>query len=55
MDIVVSDTGLNTSDNTSILSGVNASDETQYDGHYSIVTSEKELSDKEIRDIYKGL
>ena len=26
-----------------------------YDGYYSIVTSEKELSDQEIRDIYKGL
>ena len=29
--------------------------EEQYDGYYSIVTSEKHLSDKEIRDIYKGL
>lgn len=29
--------------------------EEKYDGYYSIVTSEKELSDKEIRDIYKGL
>ena len=29
--------------------------EALYDGYYSIVTSEKELSDKEIRDIYKGL
>jgi transposase len=27
----------------------------KYDGYYSIVTSEKNLSDKEIRDIYKGL
>lgn len=27
----------------------------QYDGYYSIVTSEKHLSDSEIRDIYKGL
>ena len=26
-----------------------------YDGYYSIVTSEKHLTDKEIRDIYKGL
>ena len=26
-----------------------------YDGYYSIVTSEKELSDHQIRDIYKGL
>jgi transposase len=26
-----------------------------YDGYYSIVTSEKKLSDKQIRDIYKGL
>lgn len=29
--------------------------EALYDGYYSIVTSEKELSDKEIRDTYKGL
>ena len=31
------------------------SEEEKYDGFYSIVTSEKELSDKEIRDIYRGL
>jgi len=30
-------------------------EEAKYDGYYSIVTSEKDLSDKEIRDIYKGL
>lgn len=30
-------------------------EEALYDGYYSIVTSEKELSDKEMRDIYKGL
>lgn len=30
-------------------------EEEKYDGFYSIVTSEKNLSDKEIRDIYKGL
>ncbi len=30
-------------------------EEALYDGYYSIVTSEKELSDNEIRDIYKGL
>jgi Transposase len=30
-------------------------EEEKYDGYYSIVTSEKQLSDKEIRDIYKGL
>lgn len=29
--------------------------EARYDGYYSIVTSEKHLSDKELRDIYKGL
>jgi transposase len=29
--------------------------EEKYDGYYSIVTSEKHLSNKEIRDIYKGL
>lgn len=29
--------------------------EEKYDGYYSIVTSEKKLSDFEIRDIYKGL
>ena len=29
--------------------------EALYDGYYSIVTSEKELSDQEIRGIYKGL
>lgn len=29
--------------------------EAQFDGYYSIVTSEKGLSDSEIRDIYKGL
>lgn len=27
----------------------------KFDGYYSIVTSEKDLSDKEIRDIYSGL
>ena len=30
-------------------------EEALYDGYYAIVTSEKELPDKEIRDIYKGL
>ena len=30
-------------------------EEERFDGYYSIVTSEKHLSDKEIRDIYKGL
>ena len=30
-------------------------EEEKYDGYYSIVTSEKKLSDKELRDIYKGL
>jgi len=30
-------------------------EEEKYDGYYSIVTSEKNLTDKEIRDIYKGL
>ncbi|MDD4113946.1 MAG: IS1634 family transposase [Herbinix sp.] len=30
-------------------------EEEKYDGYYSIVTSEKELSDQEIREIYKGL
>ena len=30
-------------------------EEEKYDGYYSIVTSEKNLSDREIRDIYKGL
>lgn len=30
-------------------------EEEKYDGYYSIVTSEKNLADKEIRDIYKGL
>ncbi|MEA4926162.1 MAG: IS1634 family transposase [Syntrophomonadaceae bacterium] len=30
-------------------------EEEKYDGYYSIVTSEKDLSDTEIRDIYKGL
>ena len=30
-------------------------EEEKFDGYYSIVTSEKELTDKEIRDIYKGL
>lgn len=30
-------------------------EEEKYDGYYSIVTSEKELSDQEIRDIYRGL
>lgn len=30
-------------------------EESKYDGYYSIVTSEKELPDKQIRDIYKGL
>ena len=29
-------------------------EEAQYDGYYAIVTSEKELSDNEIRDIYPG-
>lgn len=30
-------------------------EEEQYDGYYSIVTSEKHLSDKELRDLYRGL
>jgi hypothetical protein len=30
-------------------------EESKYDGYYSIVTSEKNLSDSEIRNIYKGL
>ena len=30
-------------------------EEAKYDGYYSIVTSEKNLTDKQIRDIYKGL
>lgn len=30
-------------------------EEAKYDGYYSIVTSEKNLCDSEIRDIYKGL
>ena len=30
-------------------------EEEKYDGYYSIVTSEKNLSDKELRDIYKSL
>ncbi len=30
-------------------------EEAKFDGYYSIVTSEKKLSDNEIRDIYKGL
>ena len=30
-------------------------EEEKYDGYYSIDTSEKELSDQEIRDIYRGL
>lgn len=30
-------------------------EEEKYDGYYCIVTSELDLSDKEIRDIYKGL
>lgn len=30
-------------------------EEKKFDGYYSIVTSEKNLPDKEIRDIYKGL
>lgn len=30
-------------------------EESKYDGYYSIVTSEKDLSDSEIRSIYKGL
>ena len=30
-------------------------EEEKYDGYYSIVTSEKNLCDKEIRDTYKGL
>ena len=30
-------------------------EEEKFDGYYSVVTSEKNLTDKEIRDIYKGL
>lgn len=30
-------------------------EEEKYDGYYSIVTSEKRMSDKEIRDTYRGL
>jgi len=31
------------------------SEEEQYDGYYSIVTSEKHMSDKQMRDVYRGL
>jgi len=34
---------------------VKIQEEQQYDGYYSIVTSEKHLTDAEIRNIYKGL
>ncbi len=30
-------------------------EEEKFDGYYSIVTSEKNMTDKEIRDVYKGL
>ena len=30
-------------------------EEEKFDGYYSIVTSEKNLSEKKLRDIYKGL
>lgn len=30
-------------------------EEEKFDGYYSIVTSEKDMSDKKIRDVYKGL
>lgn len=30
-------------------------EEEKFDGYYSIVTSEKNMSDKQIRDVYKGL
>jgi hypothetical protein len=57
--IAVADRGLNTSDNAAFLAGINddnkVAEEEKYDDYYSIVTSEKNLSDREIRDIYKVL
>jgi transposase len=44
------------SDGTDLSLNLNKiAEEEKYDGYYSIVTSEKELSDQEIRDIYRGL
>lgn len=42
-------------DNNLSLNETKIKEEERFDGYYSIVTSEKNLSDKEIRDIYKGL
>lgn len=42
-------------DNNLSLNEAKIKEEQKFDGYYSIVTSEKNLSDKEIRDIYKGL
>jgi hypothetical protein len=53
--IAVANRGLNTSDNAAFLAGINDDNKVKYDDYYSIVTSEKNLSDREIRDIYKVL
>jgi len=44
------------SDGTNLSLNLNKiAEEEKYDGYYSIVTSEKDLSDQEIRNIYRGL
>lgn len=51
----VKDTGEIANGNSLSLNLKKIAEEEKYDGYYSIVTSEKNLSDKEIRDIYRGL
>ncbi len=53
--IFVADRGLNTSDNIYWLNGDNKAEHNSRDGYYSIVTSELEMSDDEIRKTYRGL
>lgn len=51
----VKETGEIADKNNLILNLEKIKEEEKYDGYYSIVTSEENLSDLEIRDIYKGL
>lgn len=49
------ETGVVIEDSTLSLNEDKINEEAKYDGYYSIVTSEENLSDLELRNIYKGL
>jgi len=55
-DFMIKDTGEEMdTEKALVLDVAKISEEEKYDGYYSIVTSEREMSDMEIRDMYKGL